>query len=76
MQQYGRIKQLRQSSNLSQQKVADILELKQQQYQRYESGIQEIPVHLLIKLADLYNVSIDYIVGRTDEINSEEENIG
>lgn len=64
MYHYENLKSLRVTNKLSQQQIADILDLKQQQYQRYEAGIQEIPVHMLIKLADFYGVSMDYIVGR------------
>ena len=54
----------------------ELLELKQQQYQRYESGVQEIPLHLLIKLADFYNVSLDYLAGRSDEAPAAEKQTG
>lgn len=77
MHRYENLKALRVRNKLSQQQVADILEIKQQQYQRYESGAREIPVHLLIKLADFYGVSLDYIAGRTAEPQTDEfKNIG
>ncbi len=66
MHNYERIKELRVKNNISQAKVSEILEIKQPQYHRYESGQREIPLHLLIKLADYYNVSLDYITGRTE----------
>lgn len=65
---YKNIKELRLKNNLSQSTVAEVLEIKAQQYQRYEYGQREIPVHLLIKLADFYKVSLDYITGREDKI--------
>ena len=45
---------------------AEILDIKQTVYSRYERGFQTIPLSHLIKLADYYNVSVDYILGRTD----------
>lgn len=63
---YPRIKQLRQSCGYSQKQVADMLNMHTTQYQRYESGERSIPVDFLIKLADLYHVSLDYIVGREE----------
>lgn len=76
MHYYEKIKELRLNKKLSQQQVAELLELKQQQYQRYESGVQEIPLHLLIKLADFYNVSLDYLAGRSDEAPAAEKQTG
>lgn len=73
---YPRIKELREQHELSQRKVAELLEMHTTQYQRYESGERTVPADFLIKLADLYNVSIDYIVGRVDEQITEAENIG
>lgn len=73
---YSRIKELREHHGLSQRKAAELLEMHTTQYQRYETGERPVPVDFLIKLADLYNVSIDYIVGRTDEVKSEADNVG
>jgi transcriptional regulator with XRE-family HTH domain len=61
---YQRIRDLREDSDLSQQNVADILGITRQQYQLYESGRREMPMHLFIVLADYYNVSLDYLAGR------------
>ena len=60
---FHRIHDLRVDNDLSQQQVADYLMCNRQVYARYERGIREIPVSMLIKLAKLYNVSVDYIVG-------------
>ena len=60
---------LRTDNDLTQQQVADYLLCNRQVYARYERGLREIPVSMLIKLADLYKTSVDYILGRTDEIN-------
>ena len=59
---YPRIKDLREDRDLTQQTIAKLLKTTQQQYSRYEKGIQEIPVHHLITLAKFYNVSTDYII--------------
>ena len=60
---YQRIRDLREYADLSQQQVAELLEITRQQYQLYESGKREMPFHLIIKLALYYKVSIDYIAG-------------
>lgn len=62
-----RLKDIREDKDLLQKQVADYLNITQQQYSRYELGIRTIPIDLLKKLAKLYNTSIDYIVGITDE---------
>lgn len=49
-----------------QKELSIYLNITQQQYSLYERGIREIPIDLLIKLADFYNVSIDYILERTN----------
>ena len=66
---YPRIKELREQHGFSQRKAAELLEMHTTQYQRYETGERTIPVDFLIKLADLYGVSIDYIVGRENAAN-------
>ena len=74
---YTKIKALRQENKLSQQQISEILEIKYQVYQRYENGTLEIPLHLLIKLADFYGVTLDYIAGRSEDTGAEElGNIG
>lgn len=59
-----RLKELRKQNNLSQNDVSSILGLKQQQYSRYEIGLRDMPLDKLIKLADYYGTSIDYILYR------------
>ena len=61
-----RLYDLRTDNDLTQQQVADHLTCNRQVYARYERGIREIPVSMLIKLADFYDTSVDYILGRTD----------
>ncbi len=68
--QIQRLRDLREDSDKTQQDIADYLNMHRSVYRRYESGEREIPVWALEKLADLYNTSIDYIVGRTDNRNA------
>ncbi len=62
---FKRIKDLRIDNDLYQKQIANLLKITRQQYGLYESGKRDIPVDLLIKLADFYNVSIDYMLERT-----------
>lgn len=59
-----RIKELRQKNNLTQQEVADKINTSRSSYSQYELGIKQPILDTLIKLADLYQTSIDYLVGR------------
>lgn len=61
-----RIRDLREDNDKTQQEVADYLSTSQTMYARYERGANELPIRHLIKLADFYSVSTDYILGRTD----------
>ena len=60
---YQRIRDMREDNDLSQEKVAKILGITRQQYQLYESGKREIPLHLFIQLAKFYKVSAAYLAG-------------
>ena len=62
---YQRIRDLREDSDLKQRQLADYLNCSQQVYSNYELGQRDIPTEVLIKLADFYNVSIDYLLGQT-----------
>ena len=62
-----RIKDLREDRDLYQKDIAEILNIKQQQYSRYETDINEISVTLLKELAIFYNTSTDYILRLTEE---------
>lgn len=66
-----RIKNLRVDSDISQEKIANILHISQRAYSYYETGKHNIPLNVLCSLADYYDCSIDYLLGRTDnrEIN-------
>ena len=62
-----RIRDLREDNDLSQEKVSKYLMCDQSLYSKYERGEREIPLKLVVELARFYNVSIDYIVGLTDD---------
>jgi len=64
---YKRIRDLREDSDLTQKQIAEILGMSQTGYSKYETGENDIPTTVLIKLAQFYGVSIDYILGVTDE---------
>ncbi len=68
---YERIRNLREDNDYSQMQIAEKLHCSQRTYSYYENGEHNIPTATLIAIADIYNVSIDYLVGRTDikEIN-------
>lgn len=61
-----KIKDLRVDNDLTQAQIAEILMCDQSLYSKYERGEREIPLKLLVELADFYNVSLDYLVGRTN----------
>ena len=63
---FHRIRDLREDSDKTQQQIADYLIMNLDVYRRYENGKREIPVWALLKLADYYHTSTDYILGRTD----------
>lgn len=63
---YPRIKYLRNDKELTQQEIAKILNINQSTYSDYETGEICVPIDTLIRLSNLYDTSIDYIVGRTD----------
>jgi len=61
------IRKLRIDNGYTQQQIADILHIKQNTYSQYEIGVLNYPVDVLMQLADFYGVSVDYLLGRTDE---------
>ena len=61
---FRRLRDLREDKDLKQTEVAKYLGIQQTVYSRYERGFQTIPVEHLIKLADLYNVTTDYLLDR------------
>lgn len=68
---YRRLRDLREDADKTQREIGMLLQTTQQQYAKYEAGIQEIPTHHLLVLADYYGVSVDYLVGRMDEKTQE-----
>lgn len=64
-----RIKQLREEAQKTQKEIADSLGIKMQAYQRYEYGTREPKLEIIKKIAILYNVTTDYILGLTDKKN-------
>lgn len=64
---YKRIRDLREDKDLTQTKMGEILSCSQRVYSNYERGELDIPTEILIKLADFHEVSVDYILNRTDK---------
>lgn len=60
-----KLKELRIESGKTQKELADYLNVKQNTYSQYENGKLQIPIETLIRLADFYDVSVDYLLGRT-----------
>ena len=67
MKKYQRIQDLREDAQKKQIEIAKELETTQKQYSRWETGEYPIPFEKVIKLAQIYNVSIDYIAGLTND---------
>lgn len=63
---YHRIRELREDHDLTQTQIATILNMSQTGYSKYETGENDIPTNVLIKLSRFYEVSIDYILGESD----------
>ena len=65
-----RMRNLREDSDKTQTEIAAILETSQTMYARYERGANEMPIRHLIRLAEYYNVTTDYLLGLTNEKNT------
>lgn len=63
---YERIRNLRIDGGYTQKQIAEYLHIKQNTYSQYEIGVLNYPIDVLIQLADFYDVSVDYLLGRTD----------
>lgn len=63
---YKRLRDLREDADQKQEDIAAVLGITRQQYQLYESGKRELPMHFFIVLAKYYNVSLDYLSGMVD----------
>ena len=68
MQKYQRNRDLREDADLTQKQVGEAINVPQRTYAYYESGQRMVPPQVLCALADFYNVSVDYILGRVDEM--------
>ena len=64
---FENIRNLRIDRGLTQKQIAEILNVKQNTYSQYEIGVLNYPIDVLIKLADYYGVSVDYLLGRTNK---------
>lgn len=64
---YHRIRDLREDRNLTQQQIAEYLNMSRTGYNQYEIGKNDIPTKILIQLADFYNTSTDYLLERTNK---------
>ena len=64
---YRRLRELREDHDLTQSQLAARLGMKQPQYFRYEQGYRDLPTDILIRLADLYDTSADYLLERTND---------
>ena len=64
---YRRIRDLREDRDLTQKEMAKVLNCSQQAYSNYELGQRDIPTDILIKLSNFYKVSVDYLLGLTDD---------
>ena len=70
---YKRIRELRDERFIPQKEIAAYLGTSQTGYSKYETGENDMPTQILLKLADFYNTSVDYLLGRTKERASVEE---
>ena len=64
---FQRIQDLRTDADMSQKQLSEILHISQRSYSHYETGSRNIPVEMLIRLANYFDISVDYLVGRTDK---------
>ena len=64
---YQRLKDIREDTEKTQSDIAEILNISQQHYSKYEKGERELPMHHFITLARYYNISLDYLAGLTDK---------
>lgn len=63
---YERIRNLREDSDFTQQQIADKLFINRRTYSSYENGVRNMSIEILSKIADIFNTSTDYLIGRTD----------
>lgn len=63
---YKRLREMREDHDLTERQIADLLDMPQPQYWRYEQGYRDIPTDVLIRIADYFQTSIDYLLERSD----------
>lgn len=73
---FEKIKELRLLNRYSQKQIAEKLGMQVTQYRRYENGERTMPIDIVIQIADLYGVSIDYLVGREEQNSENCGNVG
>ena len=64
---FALLRDLREDNDMTQAALAKLLGMSQTGYSKYETGENDVPTQILIKLADLYGASVDYLLGRTDK---------
>jgi len=67
MKKYTRLRDLREDADLTQSQVGALLNISQRAYSHFENGTRSIPIEILVGLADIYKVNLDYLVERTDK---------
>ncbi len=70
---YKRLRDLREDKDLKQKDIADFLNISPRGYSHYETGNYDIPTEILIRLADFYDTSVDYLLGRTNNKRKKEK---
>ena len=66
MNRYPRLKNLREDADMTQAEVGAYLHISQRSYAHFEAGTRGVPIEILVALADLYQVNLDYLVGRSE----------
>ncbi len=69
---FQRLRDMREDRDMNQTEIAELLNTSQTVYSRYERGFRTIPVEHLLILADFYGVSVDYLLGRTNQMKTPE----
>ena len=62
-----RIRALREDRDWTQQRMADLLHINRRTYSAYETGVNAVPLEILMEIARIHGTSVDYLLGRTDE---------
>lgn len=70
---YKTIRDLREDKDMTQQEMADILHINRRTYSAYENGINSMTPETFCKIADFHNTSVDYLLGRTNDIEPYEK---